>query len=117
MIHKINLIAEKEIAIDCRKLPEQVWQVDIRHVLIFCIFATVFKNKNRWGRMGYNAANIVVAKEITQIIERQRPDGWWELIMVVTDTETGETKSDSTSWYLPCDRDVRVNYLRENLLK
>lgn len=59
----------------------------------------------------------VMAKVISQMIERQRPDGWWEMIMVVTDTETGYTWSDSTSWYYPGDRDVRVDIMRRNLLR
>lgn len=56
-------------------------------------------------------------KIVSQIIERERPDGWKEAIVIVTDTETGEQNSGTTEWYYDGDRKVRVDYLIENLLK
>jgi hypothetical protein len=58
-----------------------------------------------------------MAKEISQIIEHERPDGWKEAIITSRDTETGETRTERAEWYYEGDRGVRVDYAINNALK
>ena len=51
-----------------------------------------------------------MAKEIAQIIERERIDGYKEAIITVRDTVTGETWAERAEWYYDCDRGPRIDY-------
>ncbi len=50
-----------------------------------------------------------MAKDITQIIETQGNDGYTHVTVIATDRETGEQTSATTSYFLSCDRDNRIN--------
>lgn len=58
-----------------------------------------------------------MAKEIFQIVEHERPDGYKEAIITVKDSETGETETGRTEWYYDGDRETRVDYLIQDLMK
>ncbi len=58
-----------------------------------------------------------MAKEITQIIEHERPDGYKEAIINVRDTTTGETRTERAEWYYDGDRGVRVDYAIREAMK
>ena len=58
-----------------------------------------------------------MAKVISQIIERERPDGWKEAIIIATDPETGETRTERAEWYYDGDRGIRVDYAIREALK
>ena len=58
-----------------------------------------------------------MAKEISQIVEHERPDGYKEAFISVTDQETGETITGRTEWYYDGDRGTRVDYLVQDLMK
>lgn len=58
-----------------------------------------------------------MAKQISQIIERERPDGWKEAIITSYDPETGETRTERAEWYYDGDRGIRVDYAIEQALK
>lgn len=50
-----------------------------------------------------------MAKEITQIIERERSDGYKEAIITGTNSETGYSVTKRVEWYYDGDRGVRVD--------
>lgn len=58
-----------------------------------------------------------MAKKIVQIIERERPDGYKEAIVVAEDPETGETRTERAEWYYDGDRGIRVDYAIREALK
>lgn len=58
-----------------------------------------------------------MAKEITQIIEHERPDGNTEVIINVYDTETGKNEVGKTDYYYEGDRDIRVQSVIDDLMK
>lgn len=58
-----------------------------------------------------------MAKELTQIIDRELPNGWHETIVVAQDSDTGESVSERTEWYNDSDRGTRVDYIIEEVLK
>lgn len=58
-----------------------------------------------------------MSKEIFQIVERERPDGYHEAIITVKDSETGETETGRTEWYYDGDRGPRVDSLIQDLMK
>lgn len=58
-----------------------------------------------------------MAKEITQIIERETLDGSKEAIIVAEDKETGETRTERAEWYYDGDRGIRVDYAIQEALK
>lgn len=68
---------------------------------------------SRWNITGTN----IMAKEITQIIERETIDGWKEAIIVAEDKETGATSTERAEWYYEGDRGVRVDYAIKEALK
>lgn len=58
-----------------------------------------------------------MAKEITQITEREKPNGETEVIINVYDTETGKNEVGTTSYFYPGDRDRRVQYIIDDLMR
>ena len=58
-----------------------------------------------------------MAKEITQIIEREKPDGEKEVIINVYDTETGKNEVGTTSYIYDGDRDRRVQSVIDDLMR
>jgi hypothetical protein len=68
---------------------------------------------SRWDITGKE----IMAKEITQIIERETIDGSKEAIIVATDPETGETNTERAEWYYEGDRGVRLDYAIKEALK
>ena len=58
-----------------------------------------------------------MAKGITQIIERESPDGYKEAIITARDLETGETAVERAEWYYDGDRGTRVDYAIQEVLK
>lgn len=71
------------------------------------------KPMSRWDITGKE----IMAKEITQIIERETIDGNKEAIIVATDPETGETSTERAEWYYEGDRGVRLDYAIKEALK
>lgn len=57
-----------------------------------------------------------MAREITQTFETEREDGSTEYTVIATDTETGESRSETTSWYYDYDRANRIDYANERAL-
>jgi hypothetical protein len=68
---------------------------------------------SRWDITGKE----IMAKEITQIIERETIDGNKEAIIVATDPKTGETSTERAEWYYEGDRAVRLDYAIKEALK
>ena len=58
-----------------------------------------------------------MAKEISQIVERERPDGNKEAIIAVKNSETGETKTGRTGVYYDGDRETTADSLIQDLMK
>lgn len=58
-----------------------------------------------------------MAKVITSMIERERPDGYKEYIVQATDPVTGETSVERAEWYYDGDRGVRVDMANERVLR
>lgn len=57
-----------------------------------------------------------MAREITQTFETEREDGYTEYTVIATDTETGESRSETTSWFLDCDRASSIDDANERAL-
>lgn len=58
-----------------------------------------------------------MAKEITQIYEREKPNGETEVVINVYDTETGKNEVGTTSYYYDGDRDRRVQGVIDDLMR
>lgn len=57
-----------------------------------------------------------MSREIVQTIETERNDGWTDYTVIARDTETGESHSETTSWFLDSDRVDRVDDANERVL-
>ena len=68
-------------------------------------------------RNGIEPRKITMAKEITQIIERERCDGYKEAIITGTNSETGNTVTKRVEWYYDGDRGVRVDMAIQEIMQ